>query len=58
MSSFFGEDREKNRYVENRITPEILDNWKYSLDNVFCPEIYATREETMDADFEALERIE
>lgn len=57
MSSFFGEDREKNRYVENRITPEMLDNWKYALDNVFCPETYPTREEAIDAAFEAPERI-
>ena len=33
------------------------DTWKYSLDNVFCPEIYPTREETMDAAFEALEKL-
>ena len=31
------------------------DNWKYSLDNVFCVEVYNTREEAMDAAFEALE---
>ena len=34
---------------------KIHDNWKFSLDNVFCPEVYATREEAMDAAFEALE---
>ena len=33
------------------------DTWKYSLDNVFCPEIYPTREEAMDAAFEALEKL-
>lgn len=33
------------------------DTWKYSLDNVFCPEVYATREEAMDAAFEALEKL-
>lgn len=33
------------------------DTWKYSLDNVFCPEVYATREEVMDAAFEALEKL-
>ena len=34
-----------------------LNNWKYSLDNVFCPEVFASREEAMDAAFEALEKI-
>ena len=34
---------------------KIHNNWKFSLDNVFCPEVYATREEAMDAAFEALE---
>ncbi|MBQ3251629.1 MAG: UvrD-helicase domain-containing protein [Oscillospiraceae bacterium] len=33
------------------------DTWKYSLDNVFCPEIYPTQEEAMDAAFEALEKL-
>ena len=33
------------------------NTWKYSLDNVFCPEIYPTREEAMDAAFEALEKL-
>ena len=32
-------------------------NWKYSMDNVFCPEVFATREEAMDAAFEALEKL-
>lgn len=31
------------------------NNWKYSLDNVFCPEVYISRDEAMDAAFEALE---
>lgn len=31
------------------------NNWKYSLDNVFCKEVYATREEVVEAAFEALE---
>lgn len=31
--------------------------WKYSIDSVFCPEIYRTREEALDAAFEALERV-
>ena len=31
--------------------------WKYSLDNAFCPKIYQTREEAMDAAFEALEKL-
>lgn len=31
-------------------------SWKYSLDNVFCTEVYSTREEAMDAAFEALEK--
>lgn len=34
-----------------------LNNWKYSLDNVFCPEVFASREEAMDAAFEALEKL-
>lgn len=33
------------------------DTWKYSLDNVFCPEIYSTWDEAMDAAFEALEKL-
>lgn len=32
------------------------NNWKYSLDNVFCVEVYETKEAAMDAAFEALER--
>ncbi len=31
------------------------NNWKYSLDNVFCPEVYLTKDEAVDAAFEALE---
>ncbi|MBQ9766082.1 MAG: UvrD-helicase domain-containing protein [Lachnospiraceae bacterium] len=31
------------------------DNWKYSIDNVFCKEVFAKREEAVDAAFEALE---
>jgi len=34
-----------------------LDNWKYSLDNVFCPEVFESREDAMDAAFEALEKL-
>ena len=34
-----------------------FNTWKYSIDNVFCPEIYPTREEAMDAAFEALEKL-
>lgn len=33
------------------------NTWKYSIDNAFCPEIYPTREEAMDAAFEALEKL-
>ena len=33
------------------------NTWKYSLDNQFCPEIYLSREEAMDAAFEALEKL-
>ena len=33
------------------------NNWKYSLDNQFCPEVYPTREEAIDAAFEALEKL-
>lgn len=29
------------------------DNWKYSLDNQFCKEVFETREEAMEAAFEA-----
>ncbi len=32
------------------------NNWKYSLDNVFCVEVYKTREEVMNAAFYALEQ--
>lgn len=31
------------------------DVWKYSIDNKFCPEIFATKEEAIAAVFEALE---
>lgn len=31
--------------------------WKYSIDSAFCPEIYRTKEEALDAAFEALERV-
>lgn len=31
------------------------NNWKYSIDNVFCKEVFATKEEAVDAAFEALE---
>ena len=34
---------------------EKRNNWKYSLDNVFCTEVYATRDEAMDAAFDAME---
>ncbi len=33
------------------------DTWKYSMDRVFCPEVYHTREEAEDAIFEALEEF-
>ena len=33
------------------------NNWKYSLDNQFCPEVYPTREKAIDAAFEALEKL-
>ena len=33
------------------------DTWKYSPDHVFRPEIYVTREEAVDAAFEALEAV-
>lgn len=32
------------------------NNWKYSLDNQFCVEVYKDKESAMDAAFEALER--
>ncbi len=31
------------------------NNWKYSIDNVFCVEVYPSRDEAMNAAFEALE---
>lgn len=33
-----------------------FDNWKCSIDNVFCIDVYPTREDAMDAAFEALEK--
>lgn len=33
------------------------NTWKYSIDNVFCRESYGSREEAVDAVFEALERL-
>ncbi len=32
-------------------------NWKYSLDNSFCLDVFSTRKETMNAAFEALEEV-
>lgn len=34
----------------------IYNNWKYSIDNVFCVEVFKTEEEAKDAAFEALEK--
>ena len=36
---------------------KMYNNWKYSLDNTFCLEVYSSREEAMDAAFEALEKL-
>ena len=33
------------------------NNWKYSIDNEFCKEVFETRDEAMDAAFEALEML-
>ena len=33
------------------------NRWKYALDKQFCAESYATREECMEAAFEALEKV-
>ena len=33
----------------------VYKNWKYSLDNVFCKEVFETKDEAMEAAFEALE---
>ena len=33
------------------------NTWKYSIDSEFCPEIYRTKEEALDAAFEALESV-
>ena len=35
---------------------KIYNNWKYSLDNVFCVEVYETKDAAMNAAFEALEK--
>ncbi len=35
---------------------KVHKTWKYSLDNVFCQEIFETREEAINAAFEALEK--
>lgn len=32
------------------------DNWKYSIDNIFCSEVYPTRDEAIDKAFETLEK--
>ncbi len=32
-------------------------NWKYSLDNEFCVEVYVAQEEAKNAAFEALEGV-
>lgn len=32
-------------------------NWKYSLDNTFCVEVFSTRKEAIDAAFEALDKV-
>lgn len=55
--------KNNNRYIKIRDHLIVLyynqkyDNWKYSLDNAFCPEVYKTREEVVDAVFEALELL-
>ncbi len=33
------------------------DGWKYSIDQVFCAEVFPTRDQAVDAAFEALEQI-
>ncbi len=33
------------------------NNWKYSIDNEFCKEVFATRDEAMNAAFEVLEML-
>jgi len=55
--------KNNNRYIKIRDHLVVLyynqkyDNWKYSLDNAFCPEVYKTKEEVVDAVFEALELL-
>ena len=54
--------RNSNSYIKIKDHLVVLyynqkyDNWKYSLDNVFCQEVFATRDAAMDAAFDALER--
>lgn len=31
------------------------NNWKYSIDNVFCPEVFSTEDDAIDAAFEAFD---
>ena len=53
--------KNNNQYVKIRDHIIVLyfnrnfNNWKYSIDNVFCIEVFETREKAMDAAFEALE---
>ena len=53
--------KNNNRYLKIKDRLIVLyynekrNNWKYSLDNVFCVEVYATRDEAMDAAFEAID---
>lgn len=55
--------RSSNSYLKIRDHLIVLyfskryNNWKYSLDNVFAPESFRTREECMRAAFEALEGV-
>ena len=34
------------------------DNWKYSIDNEFCKEVFATKDEAVEAAFEVLENLQ
>lgn len=61
MNRKWKESRNNNSYLKIKDHLIVLyfsernRNWKYSLDNEFCIEVFKTKEEAMDAAFEALE---
>lgn len=53
--------KNNNRYIKLKDHLIVLyysrknNNWKYSIDNVFCPEVFPTEDDAVDAAFEAFD---